>query len=115
LYEFSTEPSDGNAFDNNFLPINRSLRVEYDSCNMTSIVQYPIITGKDRNVLITNDDYKMRLTMTHFPHHNDLVIKKTCLGPSYGGHITKLRVVPGSTNDRGILAFSTGNKVSSNV
>ena len=107
IYEYSTEPSLMQIFDGCQLPEVRSQKIEHDHCNMTAILPYPVITGKDRNVIVTNDDYKMRLVMTYIPTHNDIIIKKTTLGPSYGGPIQKLRLI----NDK-MLAYSTGNKVS---
>jgi len=73
---------------------------------MTSIVWYPLTPGKDRNLVITNDEYKMRLVMT-----NDLIVKQTSLGPTYGGPIKKLRVVPSTDKEKTLLAFMTDNKV----
>jgi hypothetical protein len=106
MYEYNTEPNYYQIFDGCQLPEVRSQKIEHDHCNMTAILPYPVITGKDRNVIITNDDYKMRLVMTHIPTHNDIIIKKTTLGPSYGGPIQKLRLI----NDK-MLTYSTGNKV----
>jgi hypothetical protein len=106
IYEYNTQPKVMSIFDGCQLPEIRSQKIEHDHCNMTAILPYPVITGKDRNVIVTNDDYKMRLVMTHIPTHNEIIIKKTTLGPSYGGHIQKLRLV----NDK-VLAYSTGNKV----
>jgi len=73
---------------------------------MTSIVWYPLAPGRDRNLLITNDEYKMRLVMT-----SDLIVKQTSLGPTYGGPIKKLRVIPSSDKEKTLLAFMTDHKV----
>lgn len=73
---------------------------------MTSIVWYPLAPGKDRNLVITNDEYKMRLVMT-----SDLIVKQTSLGPTYGGPIKKLRVIPSTDKDKTLLAFMTDSKV----
>jgi len=73
---------------------------------MTSLVWYPLTSGKDRNLVITNDEYKMRLVMA-----SELTVKQTCLGPTYGGPIKKLRVVSGSEKDKTLLTFMTDNKV----
>lgn len=83
---------------------------------MNSVIWYPISTGNDRNIVIANDDYKMRTVMVHSNpgskvEDNRMIIKQTCLGPAYGGPIQKLRVIPGYDKDKRMLAFSTGYKV----
>jgi hypothetical protein len=97
------------GYENNALPLTLSYKVEYD-CNMTSVIWNPILQGKEKSLIVANDNYKIRVIMTS----NELFTKQTCLGPSYGGPIKKLQVVPGYDKDKRLLAFSTTTKVKLN-
>lgn len=83
----------------------RKLKLEYD-CNVTSLLWYPLSGPKEKNLLIANDAFKMRQVMT-----SEFLIKQTCLGPTYGSPIKKLKVIPGNGNEKRMLAFSTGHKI----
>jgi hypothetical protein len=76
---------------------------------MTSIISNPSPQGKEKSLIIANDNFKMRVVMTY--PTTDLLIKQTCLGPTYGTPVKRLRVVPGSDSNKKLLAFSTYNKV----
>ena len=113
LYEFDLLPN--SEYDNYLLVVNRSLKVE-NECDMTSVIWYPVSSGNDRNIVIANEDYKMRTVMVYPTsvnknEDNKMIIKQTCLGPAYGGPIQKLKVVPGFDKDKRLLAFSTSEKV----
>jgi hypothetical protein len=112
LYEFDLLAN--SEYDNYLLVVNRSLKVE-NECDMTSVIWYPVSSGNDRNIVIANEDYKMRTVMVSSSNKssedNKMVIKQTCLGPAYGGPIQKLKVVPGYDKDKRLLAFSTSEKV----
>jgi hypothetical protein len=77
---------------------------------MTSVIWYPLTPGKDRNIVITNDEYKMRMVMVSMVN-SEMIIKQSVLGPSYGGPIKKLKVIPGTNKDKRLLTFSTANKI----
>lgn len=113
LYEFDVNPT--SIYENYLLVINRFLKVE-NECNMTSVIWYPVSSGIDRNIVIANEDFKMRTVMVYptsinKTEDNKMIIKQTCLGPAYGGPIQKLKVIPGYDKDKRLLAFSTSKKV----
>jgi hypothetical protein len=106
LYEFEILTS--SSYDNYTLTVKSKIMIEHD-CNVTSMVCYlPYGSGKD-NLIISNDDFKLRTVMVN--ETNDPVIKLTGLGPCYGHHIEKLRIIPGNDKDKRLLAFNTGEKV----
>jgi WD40 repeat protein len=106
LYEFEILPNSN--YDNYTLQVKSKIMIEHD-CNTSSLVSYqPFGVGKD-NLIISNDDFKLRTVMLN--EQTDPVIKMTCLGPCYGNHIKKLRYVPNHDKDKRILAFNTGSKV----
>lgn len=117
LYEFDLLPN--SDYKDYLLVVNRSLKVE-NECDMTSVIWYPVSSGNDRNIVIANEDYKMRTVMVYPTsinknEDNKMIIKQTCLGPAYGGPIQKLKVVPGLDKDKRLLAFSTSEKVNKNL
>ena len=83
------------------------LKIE-DDCNLTSVVSYPLSIGKEKNLVISNDAYKIRQVNTY---DDKLQITKTSLGPCFGGPITLMRVVPGKDKDKRLIAFSTKEKI----
>lgn len=84
------------------------LDLEYN-CNLTSLLLYPYSDSKDIQVLVSNEDYKIRIVGQHA---GEPVIKKTCLGPTYG---TPIRNMINITNKIGkenkLIAYSTSTKI----
>jgi WD40 repeat protein len=85
--------------------IGKIYKVE-DDCKMTSVIWYPFGQGKDHNILVSNENYKMKLI-----HPNELVVKQTSLGPTYGGPIKKMKMIHCKDQDKKIIAFSLEKKV----
>jgi WD40 repeat protein len=106
LHEF--EVSHNTNFENLILISKYSLKIEHD-CNVASMVSnLPFGVARD-NLIIANDDFKLRSIM--LSETADPLIKSTCLGPCYGSHIKKLRMIPGHDKDRRLMTFSTGQKI----
>ena len=85
--------------------IGKTYKVE-DDCQMTSIFWYPFGQGKDHNIVVSNENYKMKLI-----HPNELVVKQTSLGPTYGGSIKKMKMINCRDQDKKMVAFSLDKKV----
>lgn len=99
---------------NEKLPVIRVFDIELEA-HPTACIWYPGVEPLNEGWLLTaNDEYKMKLwnpTTTHS--------RRTCLGPTYGGEITKMKLL-GTTNGEGkdknddkerYLLYSTSNKV----
>ena len=97
---------DNTQYENYSLTKLHTIKVE-DDCNMTSIVWYPLSQGKEKNILISNDQYKVRIVNVF----DQLTITKTSLGPCFGGPIKKMTVIPGRDKDKRLIAFSTKEKI----
>jgi WD40 repeat protein len=95
------------VYENYSLQKPNVLKIE-DDCNLTSVVSYPLSIGKEKNLVISNDAYKIRQVNTY---DDKLQITKTSLGPCFGGPITLMRVVPGKDKDKRLIAFSTKEKI----
>ena len=106
LQEFQLLPYTKN-YENYSLPKPRTIKME-DDCNMTSIVWYPYSVGKEKNLIVSNDAYKIRQVSVY---DNNLSITKTSLGPCFGGPICKMRVIPGKDKDKRLIAFYTKEKI----
>jgi WD40 repeat protein/Ca2+-binding EF-hand superfamily protein len=114
----------GNKVDNNNSNINInnmnntnnkvyiSIKIE-DDCNMTSIVWYPLSHQKEREIVISNDAYKIKAVNVNDSLNtaNSLSIIKTSLGPCFGGPIQVMRVIPGKDKTKRLIAFATREKV----
>lgn len=72
----------------------------------TACIWYPNIDLKEGLILTTNDEYKMKLWNPTTENS-----RRTCLGPTYGGAINKLKLL--SFGERGdkYLLYSTQEKV----
>ena len=73
---------------NEKLPVIRHFDIELES-HPTSCIWYPAVEELNEGWLLTaNDEYKMKLwnpTTTHS--------RRTCLGPTYGGEMTKMKLL----------------------
>ena len=89
-----------------------SIKIE-DDCNMTSIVWYPLSHHKEKEIVISNDAYKIKAVNVNDSSSstNSLSIIKTSLGPCFGGPIQVMRVVPGKDKTKRLIAFATREKV----
>jgi len=89
-----------------------SIKIE-DDCNMTSIVWYPLSHHKEKEIVISNDAYKIKAVNVNDSSSstNSLSIIKTSLGPCFGGPIQVMRVIPGKDKTKRLIAFATREKV----
>ena len=110
---------DNNISNNNINNINNtnnkayiSIKIE-DDCNMTSIVWYPLSHQKEKEIVISNDAYKIKAVNVNdsLNNTNPLSIIKTSLGPCFGGPIQVMRVIPGKDKTKRLIAFATREKV----
>jgi WD40 repeat protein len=72
----------------------------------TSCIWYPKVDTKEDLLLTVNDDYKMKLWNVSTSSS-----RRTCLGPTYGGEITKLKNLEIDNNPDKFLIYSTKKKV----
>ena len=72
----------------------------------TACVWYPKVDTKEDLLLTANDDYKMKLWSV-----STRKSRRTCLGPTYGGEIAKLRRLDIENNPDKFLIYSTAKKV----
>ena len=89
-----------------------SIKIE-DDCNMTSIVWYPLSHQKEKEIVISNDAYKIKAVNVNdsLNNTNPLSIIKASLGPCFGGPIQVMRVIPGKDKTKRLIAFATREKV----
>lgn len=88
------------------LKVKHEFSIELESIP-TACIWYPNIDLKEGLVLTSNDEYKMKLWNPTTKNS-----RRTCLGPTYGGAINKLKLL--SLNERGgdkFLLYSTAKKV----
>lgn len=67
------------------LIVTSMFRIEKES-HPTACIWYPINNTKEHLLLTANDDYKMKIWNVSTKNS-----RKTCLGPTYGGEIVKLK------------------------
>ena len=73
----------------------------------TSLIWYPNIDFNEGLILTTNDEYKMKLWNPALGNS-----RRTALGPTYGGEITKLKLLNVTNESTGkYLVYSTNKKV----
>ena len=111
--------NDNNISNNNIISntnvnnkVYLSIKIE-DDCNMTSIVWYPLSHPKEKEIVISNDAYKIKAVNVNDSSNssNSLSIIKTSLGPCFGGPIQVMRVIPGKDKTKRLIAFATREKV----
>ena len=115
---FSGNKVDQNNSNNNINNSNVNNKVYIstkieDDCNMTSIVWYPLSHAKEKEVVISNDAYKIKAVNVNDSANvaNSLNIIKTSLGPCFGGPIQVMRVIPGKDKTKRLISFITKEKV----
>jgi WD40 repeat protein len=72
----------------------------------TACIWYPKVDTKEDLLLTANDDYKMKIWNVSTKNS-----RRTCLGPTYGGEITKLKKLEIENNADKFLIYSTKKKV----
>lgn len=105
-FKINQDNKDVKQIDNYTLEKLHTIKIE-DDCNMTSIVWYPLTRGKEKNILISNDQYKVRIVNVF----DQPTITKTALGPCFGGPIVTMRVLPGKDPEKRLIAFITKEKI----
>jgi len=93
------------ASDSTRLPVLREFSIENEA-TPTACIWYPNIDSKEGLILTANDEYKMKLW-----NPGTTTSRKTCLGPTYGGEITKMRVLDCADRQDKFLVYSTQKKV----
>lgn len=89
------------------LVVDHGKRIMIEQENIpTSCIWYPTIDSKEELLLTVNDGYKMKIWNVTNGH-----CRKTCLGPTYGGEINKLKKLEIDGNGDKFLAYSTFEKV----
>lgn len=91
---------------NEKLPVLRCFDIELEA-HPTSCIWYPNVEDLNEGWLLTaNDEYKMKLWNPTVMHS-----RRTCLGPTYGGELNKMKLLDqGNPKDQHLL-YSTSNKV----
>lgn len=72
----------------------------------TACIWYPKVDTKEDLLLTANDDYKMKIW-----NPSQRNCRRTCLGPTYGGEIIKLKKLDIEGNPDKFLIYSTKKKV----
>lgn len=98
--------TDGSQYENYSLVKLHTIKIE-DDCEVTKVVYYPLAQGKDKNIIISNDQYKIRQVNVF----DQPTITKTSLGPCFGGPIVNMKVLPGKDKDKRLIAFTTKEKI----
>jgi WD40 repeat protein len=80
-------------------------RIEKES-HPTACIWYPRVDTKEDLLLTANDDYKMKIWNVSTRNS-----RRTCLGPTYGGEIVKLKRLDIENNPDKFLIYSTKKKV----
>ena len=103
LFEYNVKDSS----EKNHLVIenNRTMMIEQENVP-TACIWYPKVDSKEDLLLTVNDVYKMKIWNV-----TSSQCRKTCLGPTYGGDISKLKKLEIEGNSDKFLAYSTFEKV----
>ena len=72
----------------------------------TACIWYPKKDSKEGLLLTANNDYKMKVW-----NPSSKSSRKTCLGPTYGGEITKMKELEVQGSEEKYLIYSTQEKV----
>jgi WD40 repeat protein len=86
------------------MPVLREFIIEMEA-KPTCCIWYPQIDTREDILLTTNDEYKIKLW-----NPTTMTARRTCLGPTYGGEITKLKQVD-VINGEKFLCYATEEKV----
>lgn len=72
----------------------------------TSCIWYPQLDSKEGLILTANDEYKIKLW-----NPTAKSSRRTCLGPTYGGEIVKLKLLDFGDRTQKYLVYTTAKKV----
>jgi WD40 repeat protein len=86
------------------LPVLKCFDIELEA-KPTACIWYPQLEFKEGLILTANDEYKMKLWNPTLPNS-----RRTCLGPTYGGEIVKLKLLNVAEREK-FLIYSTSKKV----
>ena len=87
------------------LCVTRMFRIEQEAYP-TACIWYPKVDTKEDLLMTVNNDYKMKIW-----NPSTQGSRRTCLGPTYGGEIVKLRKLDLANNPDKYLIYSTAKKV----
>jgi WD40 repeat protein len=87
------------------LVVTEMFKIE-EEAHPTACIWYPKIDTKEDLLLTVNDDYKMKIWSVSTKGS-----RRTCLGPTYGGEIVKLKKLEIDNNADKFLIYSTKKKV----
>jgi WD40 repeat protein len=87
------------------LPVLKCFDIELEA-KPTACIWYPQLEFKEGLILTANDEYKMKLWNPTLPNS-----RRTCLGPTYGGEIVKLKLLNVQERKSKFLVYSTNKKV----
>lgn len=87
------------------LEVMTMFRIEKEA-HPTACIWYPKVDTKEDLLLTANDDYKMKIWNVSTKNS-----RRTCLGPTYGGEIVKLRKLDIENNTDKYLVYATKKKV----
>lgn len=87
------------------LPVLRQFPIELES-TPSACIWYPGMDSKEGLILTANDEYKMKLWNPTTENS-----RRTCLGPTYGGEINKLKTLTFPEKDDKYLIYTTAKKV----
>ena len=87
------------------LPILNQFKIEQEAYP-SSCIWYPKKDSKEGLILTANNDYKMKVW-----NPSAQSSRKTCLGPTYGGEIIKMKELSIQGLDEKYLIYSTAKKV----
>lgn len=98
-----------NSKYNDKLPVLKEFLIEQEA-HPTACIWYPPIDSKEGLLLTANDEYKMKIW-----NPSNGCSRKTCLGPTYGGEIVKMKSLKinsrSSTDEEKYLLYATKKKV----
>jgi len=84
---------------------NKTMMIEQESVP-TSCIWYPTVDSKEDLLLTVNSNYKVKIWNV-----TSSQCRKTCLGPTYGGEINKIKKLEIDGNPDKFLAYTTFQKV----
>lgn len=88
------------------LPVLECFTIEQEA-TPTAVIWYPTIDFQEGLILTCNDEYKMKLWNPKLTNS-----RRTALGPTYGGEISKLKLLNQSDDAKDkFLVYSTNKKV----
>lgn len=94
-----------NSSQQNGLVVQTMFKIEKEA-HPSACIWYPKVDTKEDLLLTANDDYKMKIWNVSTKNS-----RRTCLGPTYGGEIVKLKKLDIDNNPDKFLVYATKKKV----